>query len=213
MKSLLSILLLSTLSMGNVQEDPMESVVECLMTYLPKLLHDVEKVYTDYKTQDIGALLADVQIFISDEEAAVACVKAESFNVINRKVVLEAVHDFAQCVSENIYDINFDISKLMNDYQSQYYSLLIGDVQDILNDTHELVECLSSKTSIIELGEVMKLIYVKDPINCIYQYLPVLFTDVNNILSDLQNKDYSLLPTHFQTFAVDSQALSICLKT
>lgn len=211
MNKLLGLLLISTLAMGNIQQEPLEDVVDCLATYLPKLLKDLEQVYSDFQSQNVSGLFTDIQALVADSQEAIECAKTQSLKALKQKATKQAVQDIAQCVTEYTTDLKYHVEKLQNDFQLAYYISIIGDVQDILNDTQTLVDCLGVKTSIADLGKLMKFINETDVLSCLSQFIPSIITDVSNIITAAKTGDVAAIIASISPLVGDGLKLTTCL--
>ena len=98
MNKFVAVLLLAAVASANVQHEPLEGVVDCLVTYVPKLVQDVEKVNADVQNSDFAALFGDVQVLAADAQAAVACFQAEGAKALKVKANQAAAEDTLECL-------------------------------------------------------------------------------------------------------------------
>lgn len=213
MNKFVAVLLLAAVTSANVQHEPLEGVVDCLVTYVPKLVQDAEKVSADVQNQDYAALFADVQVLSTDAQAALACFKAQGARALQEKANQAAVEDTLQCLTQYAPKIVTEAQKLVTDYQNKDYGALVGDALSLYSDGLGLVNCLQNKADLMAAVEkMMRIMETRGTFDCIFQYIPALVNDAKAIIADAQAGDYGALIAHVQQLVVDGQALVACLQ-
>lgn len=213
MFKIFNILLLASLSLANVQHDPLEDVVDCVVVSVPKLVQDASKVYTDFENQDFINLFSDLQILTADTQAFVTCLTAEAKKALQVQANQAALKDTLECINHYGPELVSGAEKFMLDYKNQDFIALYQDLLVLISDTNALVDCLNSKEAVLEAMEKIRMaIRHKDSLSCVMQYVTALVDDTKNVIFDYQNGDLQLLMTHIQTLIVDGRAFMECLE-
>lgn len=213
MNKFFGVLLLASLAMANVQQEPVDGIVECLATYVPKLVQDAEKVYADVQNQDFSTLFADVQLLAADAQAAVACFKSQAVKAIQVKENQELVEDTLQCITQYAPKLVAESVKLVADYGELNIPAIIADALAIYSDATGLVNCLQNKEAVrIFVAKLLKAMEKQNVFDCVFKYIPALVADAKNFIADYQNGDYSALIAHVQALVADGQAFAACIQ-
>ena len=211
MRKVLCLLLLATLALGNTQHEPFEGLIDCLVTYIPKVLQDAQKVYADIQNQDYDALLVDAQALSNDSQAALNCAKTQAQSILKHQSNKENVKDIAKCISEEAEQFKTFYERLQNDWALGNYISIIGDIQYMLEAVSGILECFTGQTS--ESRPIVEsLLNEQDNLACVGKFLPALLADAASLLNDFQKSDFTSLLPHAESLAADSQAFLACLK-
>jgi hypothetical protein len=211
MCKVLGLLLLATLALGNTQHEPFEGLIDCLITYIPKVLQDAQKVYLDIQNQNYDALLVDAQALANDGQAALNCAKTQAQSFLKHESDKQIVKDIAKCISEEANQFQFYYERLQNDWALGNYISLIGDVQYMLEAVSGILECFTGQTS-ESRPTVESLLNEKDNLACLTKFLPTILADAGNLLNDFQKSDLNSILPHAESLIADTQAFIVCLK-
>jgi hypothetical protein len=211
MCKVLGLLLLATLALGNTQHEPFEGLIDCLITYIPKVLQDAQKVYLDIQNQNYDALLVDAQALANDGQAALNCARTQAQSFLKHESDKQIVKDIAKCISEEANQFQVYYERLQNDWALGNYISLIGDVQYMLEAVSGILECFTGQTS-ESRPTVESLLNEKDNLACLTKFLPTILADAGNLLNDFQKSDLNSILPHAESLIADTQAFIVCLK-
>jgi hypothetical protein len=212
MSRIFAFFLLTSLAMGNVHDQQLKGITDCLSTYLPKLADDAQLIYRDYQALDISALVKDIEALAVDAQAAAECLKTQIPVAMQNKLVKKVVKGFVECVNSSAEDIKYDIETIKNHFSTYDLINVLNDLGRLYDHTQDLLECFGIPPDSAEFAEAIKKLDETDVLSCLFQYVPTLVEDISKLASAISSGDFSAVFAGVQTLVADGQALTTCLS-
>lgn len=212
MSRLFALFLLTSLAMGNVHDEHLKGVTDCLVTYLPKLANDLQLLFRDYQALDISALVKDVEALAADAQAAAECFKTQMPVAMHNKLVKNAVGGFVECVKSSAEDLKSDIDDIKKHFADYDLINVLNDLGKLYGHIEDLLICFGIQPDSPQIVEAMKNLDETDVLSCLFQYVPTLVGDISKVASAISSGDLSAAFAGVQTLVADGQALTACLS-